>query len=260
MPLLIPDIINAERMAEVVRRLRLLSPTIEGNRDALAWLRGEMSVYVPAEKRERNVTLIDFNHPDRNVFQVTDEWRHKGQVFTNRADVVFLVNGLSVAVAELKAAEKANGAAEAVDQLRRYHRETPEMLALPQVFEVSQMLDFYYGATWNVSRKNLMNWRDDAPGDGAYEAKVKGFFDRVRFLRVLKDYVLFLSKDDVLTKVILRQHQTRAVEKVLERVLDPVRRRGLIWHTQGSGKTLTMITIAAQLLRTTIGRGRSPPL
>ncbi|MGI4791651.1 MAG: type I restriction endonuclease subunit R, partial [Janthinobacterium lividum] len=252
-----PGIIDAERMAEVVRRLRLLSPTIEGNQEALGWLRGEMSVYIPAEKRERNITLIDFEHPERNVFQVTDEWRHKGQVFTNRADVVFLINGLPVAVAELKAAEKPDGAAEAVNQLRRYHRETPEMLALPQVFEVSQMLDFYYGATWSVSRKNLLNWRDDAPADTVYEAKVKAFFNRARFLRVLKEYVLFLSKDDVLTKVILRQHQTRAVEKVLERVLDPVRRRGLIWHTQGSGKTLTMITIAAQLLRTTI-HGEKP--
>ena len=91
-----------------------------------------------------------------------------------------------------------------------------------------------------------------AQGDSApwsYEEAVKSFFDRRRFLKVLHDYIIFLTKDDELTKVILRQHQTRAVEKVIERVAHPTKRRGLIWHTQGSGKTLTMITIAARLLR-----------
>lgn len=246
-----PDVIDEERAQEVLRRLRLLPATIEGNRDALRWLRGEMSVFVPADGRERNVKLIDFDRPDANIFQVTWEWRHKGTVYTNRADVVFLVNGLPVAVAELKAAEKQNGAAEGVDQVRRYHRETPEMLALPQVFEVSQMLDFLYGATWNTSRKNILNWKEDESGN--YEKKVKAFFDRPRFLGVLKEYILFLSKDDVLSKVILRQHQTRGVEKVAARVADPTKRRGLIWHTTGSGKTLTMIAIAARLLRVGVG-------
>jgi len=65
---------------------------------------------------------------------------------------------------------------------------------------------------------------------------------------VLRDYIAFIRKDDDLTKIILRQHQVRAVEKVVERVADPKKKRGLIWHTQGSGKTLTMITIAHQLL------------
>ena len=91
----------------------------------------------------------------------------------------------------------------------------------------------------------------------SYEEAVNSFFDRRRFLKVLHDYIIFLTKDDELTKVILRQHQTRAVEKVIERVAHPTKRRGLIWHTQGSGKTLTMITIAAKLLRDVQG-GRSP--
>ncbi|MCW3099369.1 MAG: hsdR [Chthonomonadaceae bacterium] len=249
--------LTSELAAEVVRRLRLLPATIEGNRDALKWLRGEMSVFVPAQNQERNVRLIDFETPDANRFHVTYEWKHKNAAHTNRADVVFMVNGIPVAIAELKAAGKSNGAAEGVEQIRRYHKESPEMMAVPQVFEVSEMLSFFYGATWSTSRKNLLNWKDDAPEALAYEAKVKGFFDRVRFLRMLKEYVLFLSKDDVLGKVILRQHQTRAVEKVVERVADPDKRRALIWHTQGSGKTLTMITIAGKLLRSTI-KGEKP--
>jgi hypothetical protein len=109
----------------------------------LGWLRGESSVFVPEELRERNVALLDFEHPDRNLFQVTDEWRHKRRVYANRADVVFLINGIPVAIAETKGASKANGMKEGVTQIRRYHQETPELLAAPQLFEVTQLWDFF---------------------------------------------------------------------------------------------------------------------
>ena len=240
-------ILDESRCGEIVRQLNLLRPTLEGNQDALSWLRGERSIFVPAENRERNVTLIDFEDPDNNLFHVTDEWTQKGVVHRNRADVVFLINGIPVAIVETKSANKQDGLAEGVEQIRRYHRETPEMFATAQLFGVTQMLDFSYGVTWNVSHKNLFNWKTDELTN--YEEKVKTFFDRDRFLKVLRESIIFQSRDDALTKVVLRQHQIRAVEKVIERVHDPNKRRGLIWHTQGSGKTLTMITIASQLLR-----------
>ena len=66
-------------------------------------------------------------------------------------------------------------------------------------------------------------------------------------LRFLKDFILFAEKDEELQKFILRQHQTTAVDRVVRRALDPKRTRGLVWHTQGSGKTYTMIK-AAELL------------
>ncbi len=248
-------VLGEDEIAEVLRRLNLLRPTIEGNRDALAWLRGEQSVFVRAENRERNVRPIDFDNLDHNLFHVTDEWWQRGTVFRNRADVVFLINGIPVAVAETKAAEKSDGLSIGIDQIRRYHRETPEMFIATQVFEVTQLLDFFYGVTWSTSRKNIFNWRDETLGD--YERKVKAFFDRRRFLQVPREYIAFISKDDVLNKIILRQQQTRAVEKVVERGYDPRKRRGLIWHTQGSGKTLTMMTIAAKLLRE--ARGAEKP-
>ena len=241
------DILDESRCQEIVRQLTLLRPTLEGNEDALSWLRGERSIFVPEESRERNVTLIDYDTPSNNLFHVTDEWTQKGTVHRNRADVVFLINGIPVAIVETKSASKQDGLAEGVEQIRRYHAETPEMFTVAQLFGVTQMFDFFYGVTWNVSRKNLFNWKTDEPTN--YEEKVKTFFDRDRFLKVLRGSIVFQSRDDALTKVVLRQHQTRAVEKVIERVHDPNKRRGLIWHTQGSGKTLTMITIASQLLR-----------
>ncbi len=240
-------ILDETRCGEIVRQLNLLRPTLEENQDALSWLRGERSIFVPDENRERNVTLIDYDTPDNNLFQVTDEWTQGGTVHRNRADVVFLINGIPVAVVETKSANKRDGIEIGVDQIRRYHRETPEMFTTAQLFGVTQMLDFYYGVTWNVNRKNLFEWKIDALTN--YEAKVKTFFDRERFLKVLRESIVFQSKDDTLIKVVLRQHQTRAVDKVIERVHDPDRQRGLIWHTQGSGKTLTIITIASRLLR-----------
>ncbi|MCL4516162.1 MAG: HsdR family type I site-specific deoxyribonuclease [Firmicutes bacterium] len=242
-----PGVVDAERTEDIIRQLNLLRPSIEGNRDALFWLRGEQSIFVPGEKRERNVCLIDFENPDNNVFHVTDEWRQRGTICPNRADVVFLINGIPVAIAETKSAGKREGLAIGVEQIRRYHRETPEMFIATQVFEVTELLNFFYGVTWSTNRKNLFNWKEEEPGD--YERKVKAFFDRLRFLQVLRDYIVFLTKDDELTKIILRQHQTRAVEKVIQRIYDPHKRHGLIWHTQGSGKTFTMITIASKLLR-----------
>jgi len=84
---------------------------------------------------------------------------------------------------------------------------------------------------------------------GRLEAKVKTFFSIPNILSFLKDYILFAEKDEELTKYILRQHQTGAVEAAVGRALDPGRTRGLIWHTQGSGKTFTMIKAAEQLFR-----------
>lgn len=242
-----PGVIDAGRASEIIRKLNLLRPSLEGTQDALSWLRGEQSVFVPEENRERNVQLIDFDSPDRNIFQVTDEWQHQGAAITNRADAIFLINGIPVAIAETKSAEKHRGLEDGIEQIRRYHTETPEMLISPQVFEVTELIKFFYGATWSTSRKNIFNWKDVVQGD--FEHTVKTFFDRKRFLKVLKDYIIFLTRDDDLIKIILRQHQTRAVEKIINRVHDPQKRHGLIWHTQGSGKTLTMITVASQLLR-----------
>ncbi|OUJ69395.1 type I restriction endonuclease subunit R [Hymenobacter crusticola] len=243
-----PGVLDAARAADVVRRLRLLPATLEGNREALSWMRGERSVYVPAEKRERSVRVIDFDNASENLYHVTPEWRHQGTRYLNRADVVYLINGLPVAVSELKNAAKKDGIAEGITQVRRYHQETPEMMLWPQVFGVSELLALWYGATWSHARKNIHNWKDDAPEAISYEQKVRGFFAPERVLRVLREYVLFLEKEDVLTKVLLRQHQTTAVEKAVARAQDPERHRGLLWHTQGSGKTLTMIGIARHLL------------
>jgi type I restriction enzyme R subunit len=239
-----PGIITPENVDDVIRRLEGVRNSIEGNAEILAWLRGERSVHVAGEKRQRQVRLIDYENVDQNVFQVSPEWEYtNGLSKPNRADVMFLINGVPVALVETKGAKK--GLEEALVQIRRYHRETPEMLTTSQVFDITHLLEFYYAATWSLDRKNLFNWRDQASGN--FETKVKAFFEREQFLKMLKEWILFYLKDDELRKTILRQHQTRAVEKVVQRCADPKKQRGLVWHTQGSGKTFTMI-VAARLI------------
>jgi type I restriction enzyme R subunit len=241
-----PGIVTTENVGEIVRRIEGVRNSIEGNAEILAWLRGERSVYVAGEKRQRNVRLIDYEKPSQNAFQVTEEWQYTNGIQSNRADVMFLINGLPVALVETKSVRRRNGVEEALTQVRRYHRETPEMLTAPQVFDLTHLIGFYYGATWSLDRKNLFNWKDEEPGD--FERKVKRFFDRGRFLTMLREWILFYVKDDELQKTVLRQHQTRAVEKVLRRCADPKKQTGLVWHTQGAGKTFTMITAARLLL------------
>ncbi len=241
-----PGLVSRENVDDIIHRLEAVRNSIEGNAEILSWLRGEQPIYDENEKRRRNVTVLDFLRPEINQFQVTDEWQYTNGRETNRADVTFLINGIPVAVVETKSAKKANGMEEALIQIRRYHRETPEMLTAPQVFDITHLIDFFYGPTWNLSRKNIFNWKDEEKGN--FEKKVKRFFDRERFLKMLREWILFYVKDDELQKTILRQHQTRAIEKIVERCADETRKTGLIWHTQGSGKTFTMITAAQQIL------------
>ena len=242
-----PGVVDSVAKAEeIIARLVRVRPDIEGNQEAWKFLKGLKTAFVEAERRERNIRLLDPAHPEANVFHVTDEFAFSNGRFRIRADVVLLVNGIPVIVVETKAATRPEGIAEAFDQIRRYHLEGPELMAQSQIFTLTHLVRFFYGPTWNLSRKALFNWRDEQVGD--FETLVKTFVSPRRVLRVLTDYILFVRKDGELTKVVLRPHQMRATEKVLARCRDPQRHRGLVWHTQGAGKTYTMITVAKRLL------------
>jgi len=242
-----PTSVDHLKAEEVANRLIRVPPNIEGNFQAWEFLKGLKTVFVEAEHRERNLRLLDFEYEHNNAFHVTDEFVFTNGVHTIRADAVFLINGIPIILIETKAATKLEGVAEALEQVRRYHREGPELLALMQVFGLTHLVQYYYGATWNLAVKNVFNWKDETAG-GDFETLVKTFVAPQRVLRLLRDFILFTRKDDELGKVILRPHQMRAVERAVRRARDPGKRRGLIWHTQGSGKTYTMITIAKRLM------------
>jgi len=242
-----PGVVDARRADEVARAFSRVPPNIEGNLLAWEYLKGLRTVFIETEKRERNVRLMDPGHVEANAFHVTDEWTFSnGTPPDIRADVVFLVNGIPVVIVETKSAHKKEGLAEALEDIRYYHQRGPELLVLSQLFALTHLVEFRYGATWNTGRKGLFNWRDEQAGD--FEALVKTFVAPRRVLRVVADFILFTRKDDELSKVVLRPHQMRAVERCVARARDPEKTRALVWHTQGSGKTFTMITTAKKLL------------
>ena len=246
-----PGLVDLARAEELARRLAAVPPTIEGNLQAWEFLRGLRTVYLPEERRERNVRLLDADHVDRNRLHVAEELTYDNGTHRIRPDVVFFVNGVPVLVVEAKAPTLENALDQAMDQLVRYHRQGPELLALLQLQSLTNLRAFRYGATWVLSLKYLFDWHADLAaemlGPADFETRVKHFVSPSRVLRMLTEFILFTRKDDELSKVVLRPHQMRAVERVLGRARERKKRRGLVWHTQGSGKTYTMM-LAAKLL------------
>lgn len=242
-----PGIINSPGQAEdVANRLMRLPPNIEGNLEAWEYLRGLKTVFIETEKRELNLRIIDTERIEANQFHVTYEFPFVSGHSRIRADVVFFINGIPVVVIEAKAATRIEGIADALDQIRRYHEQASELFAQVQIFVITDLVHFMYGPTWNISRKTLFSWREDF--SGGFEDLVKSFLNRRQIVKTITDYILFVRRDSELNKVVLRPHQMRAVEKVVKRCKDPDAKRGLIWHTQGSGKTYTMIVTAKKLL------------
>jgi len=239
-----PDIDPAD-IDSLIKNIETVTPDIKGNREVWEYLKGLKTIFIPYKKRDLNLNLIDFKNIDRNIYNITDEYKFTNGRYSIRADIIFLINGIPLFIVETKSAQKINAIMLAVDQIRRYHNETPELMTVLQSFQITDLLKFYYGPTFNVNDSNLLRWKcDDNPG---FENLIKSFFDKKRLISIIENYILFTEKDGEIKKVILRQHQMRAVSKIIKRC-ESEKAKGLIWHTQGSGKTYTMIVSARIIL------------
>ena len=241
-----------EAEGALVGEFQRLNADIAGNRDFLTYLRNQGKFFCAEENRELDLQLIDYGDLTRprgewrNVYEVTEEFYvHNGHHGT-REDVVFLINGIPVLVIECKNASKDEAIALGVDQIRRYHDETPEVMVPQMLFTATEAIGFAYGVTWNTVRRNIFNWKHDEVGN--LEAKVKSFCAVPHLLRALEGLHPLRREGRGTAEV----HPApapdggggqgggacRSTRK---------RSRGLVWHTQGSGKTYTMIK-AAELL------------
>ncbi len=247
------DFIDSAMVEDKIKELEKLPARKEGNLQAWEYLKGLKTVFLQNENRERNVKIIS-EDTKNNVYQVTDEYSFTNGLKTNRYDVVFLINGIPIFFVEAKAVAKFLGRtidresiiADALDQIRRYHKETPEAMTLFQVFTATNIINFLYAATWSLEAKSVFNWKTESTAKN-FEELVKTFFNPQRLTDILLNYIMFTRQDDELIKVILRPHQMRAVDKIVERAASR-KKKALIWHTQGSGKTYTMIVSARQIL------------
>jgi type I restriction enzyme R subunit len=223
----------SEAEGALIGKFRHLHADIYGNREFVDHLRNRGKYFDHKESRERDLILIDYRddlslpkNKWRNRYEVTEEFAFHNGHYGTREDVVFLINGIPVLVIECKNANKNEAIALGVDQIRRYHRENPELFVPEQIFTATDAIGFSYGVTWNTVRRNIFNWKVDVIGK--LESKVKSFCAIPQVLAFIKDYIIFAEKDEELNKYILRQHQTGAVVAVVERALTPDRKRGLV--------------------------------
>lgn len=131
----------------------------------------------------------------REFNEVTEELAFHYGHYGTREDVVFLINGIPMLVIECKNADKQEAIALGVDQIRRYHQETPEMFISQQLFTATDAIGFSYGVSWNTVRRNLFSWKHEQIGQ--LEAKIQSFCAIPQLLAFLQHYILCAEKDDL---------------------------------------------------------------
>ncbi len=270
------------KLATAALRQAMAHPDkLTANRQTLDLLRDGARVVLELGQDATTVHFIAFDpsRQDRNDFTATNQYRVQG-VRQCREDTVLLVNGIPLVVAEYKS-YLASGKdwREAVHQLHRYQRQAPAVL-VPNVFCVAADEDeFRYGTVlfheaskedidrhldlWGrwlslyPDRHGFWNDPEAADPDDPLEAPVRGLLrlKPAHLLDFLQHFVVFETKKGKTTKKIARYQQFEAVNELVDRTValvgrpvQPQDRTGLVWHTQGSGKTLTMI-FAGQKLR-----------
>lgn len=241
--------LTQEDAKQILKQLQPRIPNIEGNKTVLEFLKGEKNYYIASQKREKNIKLIDTENIKNNLFHYTEEFIFKNEKYTIRQDKTFFINGIPLIFIEAKAPHE-DIKNKGLQQVKRYHEEVPELLAIQQIFILTNTLKFLYGATWNISSKTLYDYKQDNIAD--LEETIKNFFKPQNIIKLITDYTFFVRKNDTLQKIVLRPHQFMAIEKIIDRAIEGKKKRALIWHTQGSGKTFTMITLAKKLIQNPI--------
>ncbi len=205
------------------------------------------------------VWLFDFDRPERNDWLIVDQFTVIENKHNRRADLVVFVNGLPLAVIELKNPGDENATTRgAFNQLQTYKKEIPGLFATNEVLVASDGLEARVG-TLTADWERFMPWRtieglDTAPkGTPELEVLLKGVFARERFLDLLRHFVVFEDDGKAIIKKLAGYHQYHAVNKAVGATAQAAspegdKRVGVIWHTQGSGKSLTMAFYAGKII------------
>ncbi len=219
---------------------------------------------VPVERRGEDgqllhvlARLIDFDEPESNDFVVVNQFTVAGDRRNRRADVVAFVNGIPLAVIELKAPGEAGATLRgAFDQLRTYAEQVPALLTFAAVSVVSTGIHARLGpfpvhldrwAPWKT-----IDGRPEPPGKTELEVLVRGVFEKTRFLDLVRWFITYSDERSGLTKRVARYHQFHAVNRAIASTVAAIGRgdgrAGVVWHTQGSGKSLEMLLYVTKLI------------
>jgi type I restriction enzyme, R subunit len=249
-----------DRADEVIYALRaiLLSVQADGlvraNENFTAWLRGEKTMPFGPNGQHVTVRLVDPDQPTNNRLTVANQWTYQAGTLEKRFDVVFLVNGLPLVIGEAKtptrfAVSWFDGAFQ-VNEI--YEKQVPAMF-VPNVFSFATEGRCYRYGSIRMPIDMWGPWRDDANKDEGelrhVQATVKSMLRPEVVLDILQNFTLFATdKKHRRIKVICRYQQHETTNKIVDRVVKGFPKKGLIWHFQGSGKSLLMV-FAAQKLR-----------
>ena len=230
------------------------------------------------EVKHDRARLIDFHDVRKNEFLVVDQFAIKGPKHVRRPDILVFINGLPLAVIELKnPADTHADIWKAYRQLQTYKEEIPDLFNTNAVLVVSDGFTARIGSL-TANEERFMPWRtikdeNDKPLlEFEMEKVIRGFFDRELFLDYLRHFILFEQDGDQIIKKIAGYHQFHAVREAVrvtiiasegdgdgaveegradygKRVVPGSRKAGVVWHTQGSGKSISMVCYAGKLLQ-----------
>ena len=227
--------------------------TLSDNEEWQRRLRGAYSRRLKGEAKDKPVALIDFKWPDRNRYHVVRQFKVEAQR-SRIADLVVFVNGIPLVVIEAKCPLKAaDRSGQAFEQIKQYERDIPRLF-YPNAFNiVTDGVATLCGAT-GAPAKFYAPWPDPWPRtrDEFADDLNKDLWcllEPSRLLDLLAHFIVFETDPDTGRKIkkVCRYQQFRAVNKAVNRVAEGTKRKGLIWHTQGSGKSLTMVFLALKL-------------
>lgn len=211
----------------------------------------QVRYFVSGEERSSIVYLVDYKNPDNNSFVLANQWTFI-ENSKKRPDLVLFLNGLPVVLVELKSpSREETDASEAYRQLRNYMQEIPSMFVYNAICVMSDQLTSKAG-TITSGEDRFMEWKTK---DGDYENTqyaqfdtfFEGIFQKERLLDIIKNFICFSNEGVSSFKILAGYHQYFAVRKAVESTKKATitdGKGGVFWHTQGSGKSLSMVFYA----------------
>ena len=207
--------------------------------------------FVDGEERSSIVYLVDYKNPENNSFVVANQWTFIDNS-NKRPDLILFLNGLPIVLMELKSpSREETDASEAYRQLRNYMQEIPSMFIYNAICVMSDQLISKAG-TITSGEDRFMEWKTK---DGNYENTqyaqfdtfFEGIFQKERLLDIIKNFICFSNEGINTYKILAGYHQYFAVKKAIESTKHATvtdGKGGVFWHTQGSGKSLSMVFYA----------------
>ena len=208
------------------------------------------------ETKTALLKLVDYTNLNNNRFKVVNQWRVEGEQ-TKRCDMVVMLNGLPIVVVELKSAiSEGADIHDAYMQIRNYQQAIPSMFNYNAFNVISDMTETKAG-TITAKETRYMEWKSEN-GDyqstmlADYQTFYRGIFKKEHLLDILQNFICFDKKQGNVKKIMAAYHQYFAVNKAVERAKKAIEgdgKIGVFWHTQGSGKSLSMVFFAHQLIQ-----------